>query len=123
MAQDNKNLNQRKIVPNNLNGTGDDPKKRPKFNIYWIYGILFASIVGYNLYRGVSTAGIETDIESFKEMVRQGDVNEIKIIRNKKIVRVFINKDSLNQKPGFYNSILKANRVSDVAKLDPPQVF
>src|SRR6476660_3886287 len=105
MAQDNKNLNQRKIVPNNLNGTGEDPKKRLKFNIYWIYGILFASIIGYNLY-GVTTTGLETDIESFKEMAKQGDVKEIKIIRNKKIVRVFIILDSLRTKLFLYNSIL-----------------
>ncbi|MEO6328432.1 MAG: ATP-dependent zinc metalloprotease FtsH [Ginsengibacter sp.] len=123
MAQDSKNLNQRKISPNNLNGAGEDPKKRPRFNIYWIYGILFASIVGYNLYRGVNTAGIETDIESFKEMAKQGDVNEIKIIRNKKIVRVFISKDSILSKPGFYHSVLKENQADAITKLEGPQVF
>ena len=80
MAQENKKLNQRKIIPNNnLNGTEEDPKKRPKFNIYWIYGLLFAAIIGYNLYKGVNPAGVETDIEAFKDIVAQGDVNEIKI--------------------------------------------
>src|SRR5687768_18410549 len=99
MAQENnKKPGQKKGVPN-LNGTEDDQKKRPKFNIYWIYGLLFASIIGYNLIRGVSTAGVETNIESFKEMVKQGDVSEIKIIRNKKIVRVFVPKDSITSKP------------------------
>ncbi len=124
MAQDNKNLNQRKIIPNNnLNGSGDDPKKRPKFNLYWVYGLLFASIIGYQFYKVGTSTGIETDIESFKEMVKQGDVNEIKIIRNKKIVRVFINRDSLQAKQGFYNSVLKINRVDALAKTEPPQVF
>src|SRR5215212_12121436 len=124
MAQENKKLNQRKIIPNNnLNGTEEDPKKRPKFNIYWIYGLLFASIIGYNFFKNVNPAGVETDIEAFKEMVEQGDVNEIKIIRNKKIVRVFINKDSVLTKPGFYNSILKRNQYDAIAKTDPPQLF
>jgi len=124
MAQENKKLNQRKIIPNNnLNGTEEDPKKRPKFNIYWIYGLLFASIIGYNLYKGVNPAGVETDIEAFKDMAAQGDISEIKIIRNKKIVRVFISKDSIFSKPGFYNSILKRNQYELIAKADPPQLF
>ena len=123
MAQENKKLNQRKIVPNNLNGTDEDPKKRPKFNIYWIYGLLFASIIGYNFFKNVNPAGVETDIEAFKEMVEQGDVSEIKIIRNKKIVRVFINKDSILTKQGFYNSILKRNQYDAIAKVEPPQLF
>src|SRR5688572_31585772 len=102
MAQENNTkTNKKKIVPN-LNGTEDEQKKRPKFNIYWIYGLLFASIIGYNLIRGVSTSGVETNIESFKEMVKEGDVSEIKIIRNKKIVRVFIPQHSILRKRGFY---------------------
>jgi cell division protease FtsH len=56
-------------------------------------------------------------------MVEQGDVSEIKIIRNKKIVRVFINKDSILTKQGFYNSILKRNQYDAIAKVEPPQLF
>jgi cell division protease FtsH len=124
MAQDNKKLNQRKIIPNNnLNGTDEDPKKRPKFNIYWIYGLLFASIIAYNAYKGVNPSGVETDIEAFKEIVKKGDVNEIKIIRNKKIVRVFINKDSIAMSPQFYNSILKRGQYDAIQKSEPPQLF
>ncbi len=120
--ENNKKIIKKKIIPN-LNGTEDDQKKRPKFNIYWIYGLLFASIIGYNLFRGVGTAGVETNIESFKEMVKGGDVSEIKIIRNKKIVRVFLSKDSIRQKQGFYNSILKSTQYDAITKLEPPQLF
>jgi AFG3 family protein len=124
MAQENKKLNQRKIVPNNVNGgTEEDPKKRPKFNIYWIYGLLFASIIGYNYFKNVNSSGTESDIETFQQIVKQGDVNEIKIIRNKKIVRVFINKDSLRNKPARYDSILKKGQYDAVAKAEPPQLF
>ncbi|MEO6219521.1 MAG: ATP-dependent metallopeptidase FtsH/Yme1/Tma family protein, partial [Ginsengibacter sp.] len=125
MAQENKKLNQRKITPNNnLNGTEEDSKKRPKFNIYWIYGLLFAAIIGFNYFKNVGTAGAETDIEAFKSMVEQGDVNEIKIIRNKKIVRVSVKRDSILAKPGFYSSILKKEgQYNDIAKNDAPQLF
>jgi cell division protease FtsH len=127
MAQENNNnkkLNQRKIVPNNLNGTDDDPKKRPRFNIYWIYGLLFASIIGYNLYKTTNPAGVETDIEDFKEIVKQGDIEGIKVIRNKKIVRVSLKRDSVLAKSDFYNQrILKDGQYQVIAKSDPPQLF
>ena len=109
MAQ--KNMNQqdsnRKFNPDNIPPKGDDPnKKKPRFSIYWIYGIIFLSIIGWNFFRTVSSAGIEIDQQKFYAMVLQGDVVKMKTIRNKKIVRVFINKDSLNAKAGFYKQML-----------------
>ena len=120
--QDFKKQTPGKNNPNNLPGTNEDPKKRPRFNIYWIYGLIFAAIVTYNLYGRTSTSGVETNIEAFKELVKQGDVNEIKIIRNKKIVRVFVSKDSISNKPAVYNTILKKGQYETISKLDPPQL-
>ena len=62
-------------------------------------------------------------------MVIQGDVKKIKTIRNKKIVRVFINKDSLIARAGFYKQVLNVNpedKNYDVAlniKPDQPQLY
>ena len=39
-------------------------------------------------------------------MVLQGDVVKMKTVGNKEIVRVFINKDSLVAKSGFYKQML-----------------
>ena len=101
--------NNRKYNPDNIPPKGDDPnKKKSRFNIYWIYGIIFVGIVGVNLFRNVSSAGIETDQQKFYTMILQGDVTKIKTIRNKKIVRVFINKDSLTAKAGLYKQMLNA---------------
>src|ERR1700712_4535921 len=109
MAQQNMNQpsNKRKISPDNVPGQGEDPqKKKNKFNIYWIYGIVFLSIIAYNMYRGVNSTGVETDQQKFYEMLKQGDVEKIKTIRNKKLVRIFVNKDSLNNKVQLYNNLL-----------------
>ncbi|MGH2565316.1 MAG: ATP-dependent metallopeptidase FtsH/Yme1/Tma family protein, partial [Ginsengibacter sp.] len=76
---------------NNNKGPEDDPKKRPRLSIYWIYGIIFAAIIGYNLYRGNSSSGIEIENTQFFTMLKQGDVDQIKTVGNKKIVRVSIN--------------------------------
>ena len=102
MSQSNKST-----PPNNVPPTGEDPqKKKSKFNIYWIYGIVFLAIISYNLFRGVNSTGVETDQQKFYTMLKQGDVDEIKTIRNKKLVRVFINVDSLKNKSALYNQLL-----------------
>ena len=59
--------NKRKFNPDNLPPTGDDPlKKKNKFNIYWIYGIILIAIISYNLMRGVNSSGIETDQQAYQ---------------------------------------------------------
>lgn len=120
----------RKYNPDNIPPKGDDQqKKKPRFNIYWVYGIIFLSIVAWNLYRGVSSAGIETDQQKFYSMVLQGDVTKIKTIRNKKIVRVFIDTDSLKNKAALYRQLLNTkpdekNYESAVTiKADQPQLY
>jgi cell division protease FtsH len=123
MAQEEYKKTQRKINSNNIPGPDDDQKKRPKLSIYWIYGLIFAAIVGYNLFKQTNAAGVETNIEAFKQIAKEGDVNEIKIIRNKKIVRVSISKDSLAKKPLLYNNVLKRSQYDAISKLEPPQVF
>src|SRR5665647_2503618 len=119
--QDYKKQTPGKNNPNNLPGTDEDPKKRPRFNVYWIYGLIFAAIVGYNLFRGVNSTGVETDQIKFYEMVQQGDIDQIKTVGNKKIVRVSINKDSLLKKSDYYRSKFKDYDL--VAKSPQPQMY
>ena len=118
----------RKFNPDNIPPKGDDPqKKKSKLNIYWIYGIFLVVIVGWQLFRNVSSAGVETDQQKFYEMVKQGDVERIKTIRNKKIVRVFLTKDSITNKAGLYKTWLneKADdkKYETAQKADKPQLF
>ena len=120
--QDQKKIIPKKYNPNNIPASEEDPKKRPRFNVYWIYGLIFAAIVGYNLFRGVSGAGVETDQVKFTEMIRQGDVDKIKTIRNKKLVRVFVNKDSLTTKADYYRKVLGKDYEAGV-KMPQPQLY
>src|SRR5437868_954971 len=114
MAQNNSNQqdpNRNKFNPDNIPPKGDDPqRKKSRFNIYWVYGLLFIGIVVFNLYRNVSSAGVDTSFEAFKEMLKQGDVEEYKIIRNKKLVRITLNKDSLTHKAAFYKKLLNTSK-------------
>jgi len=121
MAEDKKSETNRKLNPTTT--PGDDPSKnKNRFNIYWVYGLVFAAIIGYNLFRGASTTGIETDQIKFTELVRNGDVEKIKTIRNKKIVRVFLKNETLTNKSAYYKSLLGKN-YDNALKTPPPQLF
>ncbi len=124
----NQQDNKKKFIPENTPPKGDD-KKKPRFNIYWVYGIIFLTIIGWNFFRTVSSAGIEIDQQKFYAMVLQGDVVKMKTIGNKEIVRVFINKDSLLAKAGYYKQALnvqpddKNYEAAVAVKPDQPQLF
>ncbi len=123
MAEDKKSLPKRKFNPDNIPPIGEDPiKNKNRFNIYWIYGLVFAGILAYNVYRGVGAVGFETNQIKFTELVKQGDVESIKTIRNKKIVRVFIKKDSIDQKQNVYRGLF-GKQYDVIAKNAGPQMF
>ena len=124
----NQQNTKRKLPPDNIPPTGEDPlKKKNRFNIYWIYGIILVAIISYQMIRVVNSSGIETDQQKFYSMVIHGDVEKIKTIRNKKLVRVFINKDSLTNKAALYRHLLNDKeddkKYDAAAKLNQPQLY
>jgi len=108
---------------------GEDPnKKKNKFNTYWIYGIVFLCIISYNLFRGVDIGGVEISYPNqYQQMLNNGDVKSIKIISNKKLVRIFVAPDSLKLKSAFYKSIISPKgdekRFEVVTKSTSPQFY
>ena len=68
----NQQDSKRKFNPDNIPSKGDD-KKKPKFNIYWVYGIIFLTIIAWNFMRTVNSAGIETDQQKFFNRFGFGD--------------------------------------------------
>ena len=119
-----KKMIQKRLNPaNNNTGSEEDPKKRPRISIYWIYGIIFAAIIGYNLYSHTN-GGSGTEIENtqFFAMLKQGDVDQIKTVGNKKIVRVFINQQALQNNVAFYRTVF-GNDYEAVRKMTAPQAY
>ncbi len=114
---------QKRLNPNGLPGGSDeDPKKRPKLSIYWVYGLLLAAIIGYNLFRTTTGSGVEMDNTQFYAMLKHGDVNQIKTVGNKKIVRVFINPKAFEENAAFYSNVF-GNDFDIVKKMPPPQAY
>ena len=73
-------------------------RKGPKFSIYWIWGIIAAVLIGFNLFGGLSPDARPTDeLEFRKNMLANGDVERIDLISNKQLVRVYIRKDKIGR--------------------------
>src|SRR5215469_11147796 len=110
MPQDDLKQNDKNNFPR-FRPRGDDDngqRKGPKFSIYWIWGIIAAVLIGFNLFGTFAPdAHPINDYEFRKQMLEKGDVDKIDLISNKNIVRVYIKKDSL-QKP-YYRQYDKGN--------------
>lgn len=129
MAQQEQQNNPKRVMPDKQTpGGGEDPQKqKPKFNLYWIYGIIFLTLITYSLMRNVSSSGIEIYQQDFFEMIKQGDVEKFDVIANKDLVRIYIKKDSLKNKSAWYSKLLNTNedkkRYELAAKINQPQLF
>lgn len=79
----------------------NNPRKAPKFNIYWVWAIIFAILIAFNFF-GLSPDAkrIDSWMMFRDEMLLKRDVEKLDIVTNKNIVRVYIKKDSLDKK--FY---------------------
>ena len=81
--------------PNRPGNDSQNPKKGPKFNIYWVYGIIVLAILAVNIYSGSFNAGIKDS--SFQDFylnyLQQGKVEYVDVINNEE-VRVFLKSGS-----------------------------
>src|SRR5450432_1316462 len=102
---------------------GDDEngsKKGPKFSIYWVWGVIAALLIGFNLFGSFSPDPHPVDELTFRrDMLARGDVDKIDLISNKQLVRVYIKKDSLQR--AYYTNQLKNNGLAFSVGKDAPQ--
>src|SRR6186997_2011875 len=82
---------------NRPNSDGEPPRKGPRFSIYWIYAIIFAVLIGFQLFSPFSPNMAKSNNIAFREMIAAGDVQKYVIVDNRKKVEVYIKKDSLKK--------------------------
>jgi AFG3 family protein len=97
MSQDESRQNDRNFPRLRPREDGGGQRKGPKFNIYWVWAIIFAVLVGFQLFGSFAPdAKTITDLEFYK-MLDNGDVDKLNTVTNKNTVRVFIKKDRLDK--------------------------
>ena len=87
-SDDNNNTNPEK---------GEGKKPQPKFNYYWVYGIIAVLLLAANFF-SFSNQNMRKlqNIGAFKVMLQQGDVEKIKVINDEK-AQVFIRESALEK--------------------------
>jgi len=107
MAQDDPRQSERGFPKLRPKDDGSN-KKGPRFNIYWIWAIIFAVLVGFQFFGSLAPDAkpLASEQEFRTRMLETGDVEKVVIVTNKNIARVFIKKDSL-QKPYYQDKINK----------------
>lgn len=90
----NKNENRPPRFPNRPPGSGDDPnqvpKKGPRFSVYWIYAIIFAVLIGFQIFSAYSGNVAESSTYELKTMIQNGEVEKYDLIENRKTVKVYL---------------------------------
>lgn len=107
MSQEPYKIDKKPRLPkfNKTAGDGDNntPKKGPRFSFYWVYAIIFAILIGFQLFGGnFSSNSIQITQENFEQMLTGNDVQEYLIVSNRNLVKVTLNKDSISQ----YSNVL-----------------
>ena len=110
MAQDDPRQSDRNFPRLRPRDDGNNsPRKGPRFNIYWIWAIIFAVLVGFQLFGSFSPDAkqIDSELEFRTQMLEQGDVEKLVIVTNKNLVRVYIKNDAL-KKPYYRDKLGKS---------------
>jgi cell division protease FtsH len=108
MAQDDQRQNDRSFQRLRPKDDGNTPRKGPKFNIYWVWAIIFAVLVGFQFFGSFTPDAkpLENDREFREKMLETRDVAKLVLVTNKNLIRVYIKKDSLN-KPYYKEKLSK----------------
>jgi AFG3 family protein len=110
MSQEQTNRDNNKNPRYGSRPPGEDPnqapKKGPRFSIYWVYAIIFAVLIGMQLFGTFASSMADSNEVEFKEMLAKGDVAKYTRVDNRKTVKIFLKPDSIKK----YESILKERK-------------
>jgi AFG3 family protein len=106
MPQDDLKQNDFSRYSRNNRSDGDAPRRGPRFNIYWVWGIIALILVSINIFNPFSPDAKRISYKDFQEMLVKEDVDKIIIINNKNIVRVLLKPAAL-QKPEYKDKLNK----------------
>lgn len=91
------------------NGEGEPPRKGPRFSIYWVYAIIFAILIGFQLYGSMALNTTDVTQAQFEQMLRDGDIQKYTVVSNRNLVRIKLKESALSKYEGKIGKNLKAS--------------
>ena len=82
----------------NQNKNTSNPKnpKPPKFNFYWVYGIILALFIGYQFFNAGASASKNLSQNEFRTILQENDIDKIVIV-NKDIANIYIKNEAIDK--------------------------
>lgn len=78
--------------------TNKDQNKKPKFNYYWIYGIIFLFFIIFPILNGGGLSDEDNISQSqFYDFLKAGDISKIDIVRNAGVAKIYLTKEALEK--------------------------
>lgn len=123
MSQDPNRKESRRPPFGGRPGGGEDPnnppRKGPRFSIYWIYAIIFAVLIGFQLFGPFAPNAAKTNNLAFKSMILNGEVSKYEIIDNRKTVKVYLTNAAVEK----YKAELKEGINGKISEKGPHMTF
>ena len=94
---------------NNKNET-----KKPKFNVFWIYGAISLVLLFFVLNNNTTTES-EVSFSKFKEYVPQNDIKEIVMVPNMRLAHIYLTEAALKKEE--YKKFSKKKGLSFIGKI------
>jgi len=87
--------------------------KKPKFNVFWIYGAISLVLLFFVLNNNTATEN-EVSFSKFKEYVPQNDIKEIVMVPNMRLAHVYLTDEALKKEE--YKEFTKKKGLSFIGK-------
>jgi len=98
---------------------GRDNKRPPRFSIYWIYAIIFALLIGFQLFSPFSPNMKEITQDRFTEILAKGHISKYVVISNRDRVKVTLQDSVLNT----YRKEIESGIRGKISKEGPHMFF
>jgi len=102
------------------NNKKKDKGKKPKFNFYWIYGIIALLFLGLQFLNLGGGSTVKNEHDFFTEILPSNDIDRLNIDRRKLNVEVYLKPESLTK--DAYKD-LKNNKINTWTKNSPQYTF
>ncbi|XZF16681.1 ATP-dependent zinc metalloprotease FtsH [Chitinophagaceae bacterium MMS25-I14] len=84
-------------------GDNKTPRKGPRFNIYWIYGIIFVALIAVQFFgTSLNSAGSQKSFMDFKSDLYKGQVEKVVVVNNNE-AEIYLKKDAAQAPDSKFN--------------------